>query len=154
MRKATALGSDSNIFGDVQWLKFGSNISHPFYTQDTTHIATKLRNFFLKTAQLPEKLPFGPNQFIQLDHLKYLLDNFPKDRHQLTVSVIDPNDRQNFDSVMRITSNEVINLMKSHVPNSKATVIFLDIIHRIIDSYMNPRLSPSKRSRNCGFLFL
>lgn len=89
---------------------------------------------FLKTGQNPNKLPFGTNFFIQLDHLKFLLKNVAKDQHQLTITTIDPNDRQNFDSVLRITSSDVINLLRTHVVNSEATVAFLDILRRVIDS--------------------
>lgn len=66
MRKLIALGSCSNILGEAVWFSMNSNLFPPFYVQDTTHIATKLRNFFLKTARNPEKSPFGMNQFIQL----------------------------------------------------------------------------------------
>lgn len=123
----------------------GLNQSPPFYVQDPTHIGTKLRIIFLKTGQNPKKLPFGTNFFIQLDHLKFLLENVAKDHHQLTITTIDPNDRQNFDSVLRVTSNDVINLLGTHVVNSEATVAFLDILRRVIDSYMVPKLLPLER---------
>lgn len=74
MRKMTALGSASHIFGDGRWFSMGLNQSPPFYVQDPTHIGTKLRNIFLRTGQNTKKLPFGTNFFIQLDHLKFLVE--------------------------------------------------------------------------------
>lgn len=77
--------------------------------------------------------------------MTYLLDNFSKDNHQLTISTIDANDRQNFDSVLRITSKDVVNQLRAHVRNSAATVAFLEMVRGIIDSYMDPKLFPRER---------
>lgn len=49
----------------------------PFFVQDPTHIGTKLRNFLLGFSKNP--LPFGPKHFINIQHLYFLLQNFPKD---------------------------------------------------------------------------
>lgn len=92
------------FFRSIWECGFGSRskVQPPFYVQDGIHIATKLRNLFLKTKPFPEKLPFGSKYFVQMQHLEFLLQNFPKDRHQLTATVLNPLDRQNFSSVQRI----------------------------------------------------
>lgn len=78
MKKSTNLGSPSNLFANVEWFNSGLNTKPPFFIQDTIHIATKLRNMFLKTKPYPKKLPFGKHYFIQVKHLEYLLEIFPK----------------------------------------------------------------------------
>lgn len=119
--------------------------SSPFYVQDMIHIATKMRNFFLRTLS-DRKIPFG-KYFIKVQHLLHLLANFRKDQHELTASTLNPADRQNFASVQRICDRRVINLLKAAVDGSEATVIFLELIRDIVESYMDPKLSPLERVR-------
>lgn len=145
MKKCTNLGSSSNLFANVEWFNSGLNTKPPFFIQDTIHIATKLRNMFLKTNPYPKKLPFGKHYFIQVKQLKYLLENFPKDRHQLTATVLNPMDRQNFSSVERICDDKVINLLRANVHGSDGTIMFLKILRHIIESYRDIKLSPLER---------
>lgn len=125
-------------------LGINSNINHfpPFYIQDMTHIATKLRNFFLNKMIIP----FG-KRFIKVQHLVFLLANFRKDQHELTATTLNPKDRQNFASVQRICDSKMIHLLKSSVDKSEATVIFLEMTRDIIESYMDLKLSPLERVR-------
>lgn len=118
-------------------------IRYPFFVQDPTHIGTKLRNFLLRFKKNP--LLFGPNFSINLQHLYYLLHNFSKDQHLLTVSVWNPADRQNFSSVLRMCSTKVTQLLKLKVENSDASVYFLEMIRDVLDSYMDLSLSPLAR---------
>lgn len=145
MRKLTGLGFRSNLFGNVEWFNSNAEMHSPFFVQDTIHIATKFRNIFLKTKPFPMKLPFGTNYYIQVKHLETLLENFSKDRHQLTASVLNAMDRQNFSSVERIYDDKVIELLESHVPESKGTVMFLKILRHIVESYRDINLSPLER---------
>lgn len=131
MRYCSNLGRNLNIM-----------LAPPFYVQDIIHIATKLRNFLLNRRIIP----FG-NRFINLQHLFILLAKFRKDQHQLTVTVLNPKDRQNFASVQRMYDSKVINLLKSAVDGSEATVLFLEMIRDIIESYMDRDLSPLDRIR-------
>lgn len=112
--------------------------------QDTTHIATKLRNLFLKTMYNARKLPFG-KYFIKHSHLQELIEKFTKDKHNLAPSVLNPLDKQNFDSVLRMTEENVINLLVSNIVGSQATVMFLRITRNIIDSYLDWKLQPLQR---------
>lgn len=141
MRKNSLLGCDSNF----EWFSCGKNMNPPFYVQDEVHIGTKLRNFLLKTLKNPMMLPFGNKYYIQLEHLSYLVENYPKDKHRLTNSVLNPIDRQNFQSVQRICDPELILLLKQHVHGSEATVKFLELIKNFIDSFMDMTLTPTER---------
>lgn len=101
MRELSSLGCESNLFDAVNWFSCGAQRDgnkYPFYIQDTTHIATKLRNRFLKTIKSPSLFPFGKKIIIQQSHLQ--VDNFSKDKHNLTATILNPIDKQNFDSAL------------------------------------------------------
>lgn len=119
------------------------NICYPFFMQDPIHIGTKLRNFFLGYKN--KSLPFGPKYSIELDHLYILLNTVSKDQHLLTRSTLNPSDRQNFSSVLRMCSDKVTKLLKLKVKNSDATILFLEMWRDILDSYMDERLTPLAR---------
>lgn len=74
-----------------------------------------------------------------------LLKSHTKDKHLLTASTLNPSDRQNFASVLRMCSENVTSLLKAHIKNSQATVIYLETIRDILDAYMNPELPPLER---------
>lgn len=95
-------------------------------------------------------LPFG-KYFIDWNHLNILLKKFPKDVHQLTASVLNPFDRQNFRSVLRMCDPKVIALLKSHVEGSEATVIYLQMMKDIIDAFLDRSLKPLQRVRKMWF---
>lgn len=144
MRYLSKLGSSEN-FMELHLFKCAYIENHwLFFVQDIIHIATKLRNFLLRTLQEKRIIPFG-NQNITIKHLFSLLVKFPKDAHQLTASVLNPNDRQNFESVRRMIDTKVIHLLKTEIENSDATVLFLELVRDIIDSYMDPMLLPLER---------
>lgn len=152
MRKQSLLGCESKTFTETEWFSCGSDIRNyicPFYVEDMIHIATKLRNFLLRTLSNRRKLPFGNKSrnkyYIELEHLYVLLNRFTKDKHQLTASTLNPADKQNFSSVLRMCDQRVTDLLRSSVKNSEATIKFLKIIRMIIDSYMDHNLSPLER---------
>lgn len=146
MRKESLLGCSSNNLKEYEWFKCGVNSEQesPFFIQDMTHIATKLRNHFLKTKKDPRKLPFG-KYFIQMQHLSTLVETFSKDKHNLSASTLNPIDRQNFDNVLRMCDSKVTELLRKNVVGSLATIKFLEIVRGVIDSYMNPTLKPWER---------
>lgn len=123
MRKQSTLGFKPT-FLNHKWFSCDLRIIHiPFYIQDPTHIGTKLRNFLLRFEH--KKIPFGPKYSIELEHLYDLMHSVSKDQHLLTASTLNPTDRQNFPSVLRMCSQKVTNLLKAKIENSQATVIFL-----------------------------
>lgn len=152
MRKLSNLGCDSNGFPD--WFSCGEKIDSPFYVQDTIHIATKIRNFLLNMFWRKKPIPFG-NHFVNMEHLFCLLNMFSKDRHMLTASILSPNDRQNFTSVLRMCDVKVVSLLRDHIKHSQATVTFIQMLRDIIDSYMDQSLKPLQRVRKLWYsLFL
>lgn len=153
MRRLSKLGQKSE-FPNTIWYASDAKCL-PFFVQDPIHIATKLRNFILRTTWNLRSLPFGQGNFIQLKLLYYSIDHFTKDKHELTTSILNPADKQNFRSVEKMCSVKVTNLLKSSVKGSHATVVFLEIIRDVTDAFLNPNLMPLERIRKvwyCVFL--
>lgn len=150
MRRNSLLGCDSGEFTKDGLFKCGDNIKPPHYIQDYPHLGTKLRNLLVKSIGNPNKLPFG-NFFIQMEHLYELMNRFDKDKHSLTETILNPVDKQNFDSVLKICDQRVISLLKREVRNSEATVIYLQIISNMIDAFMDQKLSPKERLRKLWY---
>lgn len=111
------------------------------FVQDSTHIGTKLRNRILKPSIV---LPLG-NKQISLGHLKILIQSVPKVIHGLTISDIDPKDRQNYSSYEKITSERVRNALSKHIVGSEGTVKYLEKCHQITSSYLQHDLMPLER---------
>lgn len=149
MRYLSKLGTTSN-FMKSSWFSCGNNNVLPFFVQDTVHIATKLRNFLLRTVLNRKIIPFG-NRFIKMQHLVYLLTNFPKDQHELTATILNPVDRQNFASVRRMCDEKVINLLRNEVIGSEGTALFLEMVQNIIDSFIDTKLDPLERIRKIWY---
>lgn len=143
MRKLSKLGFKTTIPG-LNWFSCDTkDIKPPFYVQDPTHIGTKLRNFLLRFRH--KQIPFSPTSSIELEHLYTLLHTVSKDQHLLTASTLNPRDRQNFSSVLRMCSKKVTTLLKEKVQDSEATVIFLEMIRDVLDSFMSTNLTPLER---------
>lgn len=143
MRVKSKLGCRSDIF-DAKWFSCDPHENDPIFVQDTIHVGTKIRNLLLRTLWASNKLQFG-KYFIDINHLKELMDKLPKDMHELTPSVLTPTDRQNFPSVFKICSEKVTILLKKHVKNSEGTAKFLEITRMILDSYLHTELTPLER---------
>lgn len=149
MRKISKLGQRSSLFGDKDWFSMGVEFSSPelYCIQDIIHIATKLRNRLLATMRNPKMLPFAPNQYIKFSDLEQIMKRFTKDQHRLTATVLNPIDRQNFESVLRICDALVTSLLSSNVKGSEGTVKFLQITRDIIDAYTDVSLKPLERTQ-------
>lgn len=155
MRSLSSLGIQSKYFVNFDWFSCGNkqigNIL-PVFVQDTTHLVASLRNRMLKTINTPDLLPFG-KYHIQQSHLQFLLDNFSKDKHNLTATIINPIDRQNFEqTVLRLCDEKVTNLLRSSVIGSEATTLFLEMIRGIIAAFMDTKLTPIERIENMWYI--
>lgn len=126
-RRALKLGEKCPLFPDKDCFSCGIS-EETIYGQDTEHIGTKLRNQILKTKEKPRKLAFGKKYFVRMSHLEFLVENFSKDQHQLKPSVLNPIDRMNYSSVLRICNQKVIDLLKIHVKNNTGTVTYLGFV--------------------------
>lgn len=75
------------------------------------------------------------------------MQNYSKGQHQLTPTILNPVDKQSFNSVLRICDANVIRLLKDNINDSEATVAFLEILRDIIDAYLQTDISPLERVR-------
>lgn len=147
MKKCAQLGTPSSGMLKVEWFSCGTRSSPPFYIQDPPHIATKLRNWFLKTKGLKnaKNIPFGTKFYIDAGHVQFLLETESKAKHLLTRTALNPIDRQNYNSAQRICHKRVTDLLSSKVRNSDATIKFLEILRNQIDAFEDESLSPLVR---------
>lgn len=76
--------------------------------QDTVHICTKFRNRLLNTVI---SLRMGTHK-VSIEHLNMLIRKVPKDVHGLTLTDVCPNDRQNFKSFEKITTQRVFDALE------------------------------------------
>lgn len=107
--------------------------------QDLIHIATKSRNRILNVSELP----MGTHR-VSVQHLRQLL-KVDKSIHGLNQTDVSPEDRQNFDSFQKISSTRVLNALRNYVPNSEATVRYLQLVSDVVSSYRDPDLDPLTR---------
>lgn len=109
--------------------------------QDPIHVGTKLRNRLLRPSGF---MPMGSKQ-VSVAHLKILIKEVPKGFHGLVSSDICPLDRQNFASLKKCMDLRTRNCLKHHVPDSEATIFYLQLCSEITSSYMEHDLMPLTR---------
>lgn len=111
------------------------------YSQDTTHIGTKLRNRLLKPSIL---LPFG-NRQISVAHLKIMISSVPKNIHGITYNDVSPDDRQNYGSLEKIMKPRVTEALEKYVTGSEGTVAYIKICDFVTSSFLDGKLKPLER---------
>ena len=110
------------------------------FVQDTVHLAVKLKSRLLTHSQI---LPLG-SYSAESSHLSMLQVSFQKEQHNLRSRDLDHQDRQNFEAILRITDNKVLNLL-SEFADAKGTKYYLNATKSIMESYMNKTLTPLQR---------
>jgi hypothetical protein len=117
------------------------------FFQDPTHLVTKWRNRLLSSKA---KLCLG-NQSISVTHLHDIIENetYTKFDHGLTRSDINPKDRQNFSSCLKITSNDVLKIL-NHDAYTRGTLIYLRILKKIIMAYAERKTTITERKYSAG----
>ncbi|CAF2995851.1 unnamed protein product [Rotaria sp. Silwood2] len=98
--------------------------------QDGVHLVTKVRNRLLSTVAT---LRIN-GQDININHLLNLIENYSKIDHYLVKSDVRPHDRQNYSSCLKITSDDVLNLLNE--TETKATFVYLYLLKLIILAYV------------------
>ncbi|KAK4875001.1 hypothetical protein RN001_011423 [Aquatica leii] len=146
--KAMRICSKLHNVGDdvegVQWKWFRMNLIKGFIcVQDTVHIGFKLRIRLLKKNIV---LPMGQYS-ATADHLHLLISDISKDHHLLTASDLHCEDKMNFRPAEKISSEMVTDLLKKHVPKSKATVIYLNLMRLVLTAFLSKELSVTERLR-------
>jgi hypothetical protein len=112
------------------------------FFQDATHLVTKWRNRLLSSTA---ELRLG-NQFISINHLHDIInnENYTKLDHGLTKSDINPKDRQNFSSCLKLTSADLFKILKDNV-NTRGTLIYLQMLKMIIVAYIEKKSTIAER---------
>ena len=99
----------------------------PFlFMQDGIHLATKIRNRLLSRTTTM----FIGNQYVSLNHLADLINNYSKVDHNLVKFDVFPRDRQSFSSCSKISSDDVLKLLEES--KDAATYIYLYLLKLII----------------------
>ena len=83
-------------------------------------------------------------------HLRLLHNTFSKDQHGLREKDINHKDKQNYDAVLQMTSDSVMELL-TDVPDAKGTIAYLRIMKLITDSFLNKNLECLVRIENAWF---
>lgn len=144
MRKNSGFGKNSERLSMSGIFKCGDNFEPPFDVQDYPHLGTKGRNTLLVTIENVEKLPMG-KYFIKMSDLDEIRRTVGKDHHFLTATDLNPEDRQNFASVLKICDEKIINYMKKNVKGSEATATYLQIVSDNIAAFNDRNLSLIER---------
>ncbi|KAK4880979.1 hypothetical protein RN001_004298 [Aquatica leii] len=141
-----SLENKDSPYGPYFQCKYG--IHSPVYIQDAVHIGTKMKTTLLKpnVVLLMERF-FVSKDFIEKlieIHLQNLIVTVTKDKHLLCNSDLDNADKMNFRAIDKISSNEVIKLLHG-IPESDATIQYLQITRNIIDAFLNKSSSIADR---------
>ena len=110
------------------------------YVQDVVHVAVKLKSRLLKPSIA---LPLG-NYLAGLHDLRMIQSVFGKDQHGIRERDINHKDKQNFDAVLRLTSDSVMTLL-SQIPDAKGTRAYLTVVKHVMDSFLDKGLDPLSR---------
>ena len=71
-------------------------------------------------------------------------DDYTKLGHDLLSSDINPKDRQNYNSYIKLISDDVINLLINGV-DTNGTVVYLTLLKMIVKAYIDKLISVSER---------
>ncbi|CAF3430798.1 unnamed protein product [Rotaria socialis] len=111
------------------------------FSTDPVHLVTKWRNRLLSSTT---DLHFGFDK-INISHIKALINDshYTKLDHGLTSSDINPKDRQNYNSCIKIISDDVINLLINS-EDTNGTVDYLTLLKMIGKAYIDKATSISE----------
>lgn len=114
------------------------------FFQDSVHLVTKWRNRLLSSTA---DLYFGDFK-VSIDHVAKLIDDeeYTKLDHGLTKSDINPKDRQNYKSCIRLISYDVLNILLKD-DEAYGTVIYLKLLKMIVRSYIHIEEPIGERKR-------
>jgi hypothetical protein len=126
---------------DWTWFYLNRNQLFLFF-QDPVHLVTKWRNRLLSSTA---ELCLG-NDEISMAHIEDLINNdyYTKLDHCLTKSDINPKDRQNYHSCIRLISDDVINLLNDS-DNTNGTIVYLTLLKMIVKAYVDKSTSIGER---------
>ncbi|CAF1610778.1 unnamed protein product [Adineta ricciae] len=113
-------------------LNYGTRIIG--FSTDPIHLVTKWRNRLLSPTA---KLRFG-DDIISMVHIEKLLNNndFTRLDHDLIKDDVNPKDRQNYKSCIKLISDDVINLLNG-VIDANGTIVYLTLLKMIVKAYID-----------------
>lgn len=111
------------------------------FVQDMTHVGTKLRNRLLNCHI---EMIMGTSK-VSVAHLKDVVKNVHKSVHGLTMSDVNPTDRQNFRSFQKIVDERVLESLQQNVRGSEATIQYLKLCSNVTSSFLDYELTPVDR---------
>lgn len=127
------------------WLS-SRNVTSIAFVQNPVHLGVKLKARLLTLSQI---LPMGNHTALSI-HLSFLQASFSKEQHNLRAKDLDHQDRQNFEAVLRITSDNVISLL-DEILDFKGTKYHLQMVKSILESYLNKQLDPIARIKDAWY---
>lgn len=117
-----------------------------FCFQDPVHLCTKIRNRLLsETATM-----LMGNEEVSIGTLIKLIESKTKLAHGLVKTDIEPKDRQNFASCLKIASDDVLSALED-VDRSQAMQIYLRLLRSIIVAYVERGTSILERVYHSWF---
>ena len=106
--------------------------------QDATHLAVKLHRRVMN-----KDLVIG-NQIASKTHLKTMIANSRKDEHGILESHLSF-DKMNYDVVQKVFNSKTQKALSKYVPQSEATVFYLNMISCVAEAYLEENTLPGCR---------
>lgn len=119
-----------------------TRINCSYFFKIPIHLVTKWRNRLLSsTANLKFEL-----DRIGIKHLENLIDNesYTKLDHGLVMSDINPKDRQNYHSCIKLISDDVLNLLMED-GSRLGMVVYLKLLKMIVKAYIDKTTTIQER---------
>lgn len=130
-----------DIPADWNWF-FLSKTQLFIFFQDPVHLVTKWRNRLLSSTA---NLWLGKDR-ITMTHIESLISNdkLTKLDHGLTKSDINPRDRQNFRSCLKLITDDVLNLLANR-DDTNGTYVYLKLLSMVVKAFVNKSTSLTER---------
>lgn len=147
MKQNVNFGTVTTVFGHQCPLDlFGSD---DIYYQDPPHTVKNMKNK-LKDPASDLKMGFYN---VTVNHLGNLLNNpqVPKNQHLLNECDISNNDPMDWQSVYKISNENLLKLLSMNVEKSQGTVEFLRILRMLLEAFVNKETPVLKRLYNAFF---
>ena len=132
-----------------------ASLSPSFRSAEKIVIPSQWRRWFavvkLKCRLIKSSIVLPLGGFVAgVHHLCMVHFNFSKEEHALREQDINDKDKQNYEAVLRMTSESMLSLLQS-LPDAKGTIAYLNALRCVIDSYFDKSLKPLDRVKKAWF---
>ncbi|XP_062716164.1 uncharacterized protein LOC134291845 [Aedes albopictus] len=121
------------------WYSIEDENNSVLNVQDMIHGINKIRNRLMRGD-----LKIGKFK-VSTSHLKELIQNHSKDKHRLSMSDIDLKDKMKFGPSLKMIDKDMINYLKQHVRQSSGTVLLLNVMRLMHNSFVDENFVPLDR---------